>query len=265
MSAIGFLGAGNMGEALIRGWDRATEVSLAAFDPDRERLERLCSETRLQAAESPEELTRNSDYVVLAVKPAVAGRVVQEIAPSLSGSQCLVSVAAGIRLDSLMEWSRRACPVVRVMPNTPVLVGSGVFAICLDDARIGQEQAQFLKETFRLVGQVHVVSEPYFDAFTALAGSGPAYVAYAMESMIEAGVAMGFQRKESQEIVLSVFQGTATLARHSGHSATTLREMVTSPGGATSAGMLELDRKGVRSSIVDAVLAAARRSRELGG
>jgi len=265
MSVIGFLGAGNMGEALIKGWDRSSEAGLTAYDPDRQRLERLCSETRLEAAESSGEVAQKSDFIVVAVKPGMTRRVIQEVAPYLNGDKCLVSIAAGVRQHSLMEWSQRACPVVRVMPNTPALVGRGVFALCLDDPRLKDEQGAFLQELFDQVGDVHIVQEAYFDAFTALVGTGPAYVAYAMESMIEAGVALGFPRNQSLEMVLSVFEGAVALARQSGLSATVLREMVTSPGGTSSAGMLELDRKAVRSSIIDAVIAASRRSQELGG
>lgn len=265
MTKVGLIGTGNMGRALAKGWCQDETFEMVGYDSSPKQLQKVAEETGLEVSHSIEEVVQTSDYVVLAVKPQQMQDVLQKIAPDLQKNQCLLSIAAGIERETLAQWSGHTCPVVRVMPNTPAMVGAGVFALCYDDKKLSSDQKDFLQGLFRNLGQVQVMREEYFDAFTALMGTGPAYVYYFMDSLIEAGVAIGFPREQSKDMIQALMEGSVQMAKQSGMSATELREMVTSPSGTSSAGMLELDRRGARSAIVDAVLAACRRSRELGG
>jgi pyrroline-5-carboxylate reductase len=150
------------------------------------------------------------------------------------------------------------------MPNTPAMVGQGVFAVCFDDPALTPAAKDFLQGLFRSLGQVHVLGEDRFDAFTAVAGSGPAYVFYFMEAIVEAGVTLGLTRAQSTEMVKKLFSGSAALAEETSMHLSELREMVTSPAGTTIAATNVLDLGAVRGKIVEAVKAASDRSREMG-
>ncbi|MCF8029554.1 MAG: pyrroline-5-carboxylate reductase [Desulfohalobiaceae bacterium] len=265
MTRVGLVGLGHMGAALAQGWSRESEFELRGFDADAKRTEWLASQDVLGSTGSAEELVAESEYVVLAVKPQQIRELLEGIAPALGPGHCLVSIAAGVTMDSLTSWSGRACPVVRVMPNMPALVEAGVFAVCLEDSALTQAQQEFVRSLFQLLGRVHILPEHQFDAFTALVGSGPAYVYYLMESLIEAGVSLGFAREKSRDMVQGLLEGSVEMAGQSESSVTALRESIMSPAGTTGAGVLELERRTVRSAIVDAVMAACRRSSELGG
>ncbi|MCF8107583.1 MAG: pyrroline-5-carboxylate reductase [Desulfohalobiaceae bacterium] len=264
MIRIGMIGTGNMGGALLKGWSRNTQLELAGLDMDRERLEQLSRETGLIIRDSVSELVGNSEYILLCVKPQQMREVLELVALDIQKHQCLISIAAGVKRESIGKWSGHTCPVVRVMPNTPALVGAGVFALCYDDRKLSPEQKECIHDLFVQLGEVHVLQESYFDAFTALEATGPAYVFYFMESMVEAGVAVGFTRKQSREMIVSLLEGSAKMARESEQSAAVLREMVTSPAGTSSAAMRVLYQNAVRSSFIEAVVAAEKRSQELG-
>jgi pyrroline-5-carboxylate reductase len=264
MTTIGVLGAGNMGGTLIKGWSAQKGVVIAAYDPDQARLQRLAEETGMTPHRDPTSVVSESDYLLLAVKPALLQGVLQDIAAHLQAEQCLVSVAAGVKQESIKAWSHRICPVVRVMPNTPALVGEGVFALCTEDPGLSSEQEQFVRGLFERMGEVHTLPEGSFDAFTALIGSGPAYVYYFLEALREAGVSLGFAREQSGRMVLSLAKGAVKMAQESDATLNELKEMVTSPAGTTIAGVNHLDRRAVKSAVIDAVHAAWQRSKELG-
>ncbi|WP_291319862.1 pyrroline-5-carboxylate reductase [Desulfonatronospira sp.] len=262
---LGIIGTGNMGGAMVQGLAARQDLELHGYDPDQACLERLAGACGLRQQPGPADLASECDYVVLAVKPGLVPAVAAEIAPALDKSKCLISVAAGVRTKDLVFWSNQACPVARVMPNTPALVGRGVFALCLEDENLSREQAGFIQGIFQDLGQVHLLPEKSFDSFTALIGSGPAYVYYFMESMVDAGVYMGLGRAQATEMVLELFAGSAHMAQQEGCHITQLKEMVTSPGGTTIAGLGALEKRAVKASVLEAVREAARRSRELGG
>ena len=167
-------------------------------------------------------------------------------------------------MDKLADWSGNACPVVRVMPNTPALVAAGCTAVCLDDPRLSEAQKKLVTELFAAIGKTFPLPEKDFDAFTALAGSGPAYVMYVMEALIESGVYTGLSRPLATDIVLELLRGSVKMAIESGRHVSELREMVTSPAGTTIEALLHLDRSAVRAAIVEAVAMARDRSIELG-
>lgn len=261
MTTIGFIGTGNMGGAIIRGLADREDIDLAGFDLNAPALDAL-AEYGLTAYDSTLALAQASDYILLAVKPHQIEGVLADIAPALGPDKCVLSIAAGLTMDKLSRWA--GCPVVRVMPNTPAMVGEGVFALCLEDEDLGDERKAFVTGVFEALGQVHVLPESQFDAFTAVAGSGPAYVFYFMEAVIEAGVTMGLTRQQATQMVEGLFTGSAKLARQSDLHLSMLREMVCSPGGTTIAALNVFDEHAVRSAVLKGVMRSAERSKELG-
>lgn len=267
MVNIGILGTGNMGQALAGPWIKKGLARVLGYDRDLVKLEQAAQATGLVPVTDPLDLIKESDFLVLAVKPQQVERVLKGLVRGLEkrGPKiCLLSIAAGISVPKLKKWSGEICPVVRVMPNTPALVGQGVFALCLEDQALNSTQAGEVQELFAALGQVHVLAEGMFDAYTALIGSGPAYVFYVLESLIEAGVLLGFTRDQATDMVKGLLTGSAKLAEQSPLTITQLREMVTSPAGTTIAALHHLDRKAVRAAFMDALVRARDRSRELG-
>jgi pyrroline-5-carboxylate reductase len=259
--SIGFIGLGNMGAAIVRGLEG---VEVHGTDLNAANVQRLAHECGLQPAENAEELAACCDYLVLAVKPQHAQSVCGALAPLLRKEQCLVSICAGLPMQKLSTWINDACPVVRVMPNTPALVNDGVFAVCVDHEGLTEEQKSFVRQLFRGLGQVHVLPEKDFDAFTAVIGSGPAYVFYFMEACIEAAVELGISRPVATQMVEGLFTGSARLAAQSDQHVSVLREMVTSPAGTTIEALIHMDRAAMRANMIDAIRACYERSIELG-
>lgn len=263
-AVIGFLGAGNMGAAIIKGLPSVPDVSAMAYDVDAAKVAALTGDKLATAAATPEELAAASDYLVLCVKPQYLAAAMAGLTPHLGHETVIVSIVAGVTMARLRELSGGKCPVVRVMPNTPALVGAGQFALCLDDTALDPGQKDFVATLFAALGRTYVLEEKFFDAFTGLAGSGPAYVLHFMEALIESGVLMGFARDKSTDIVLGLFEGTAKLAVETGLHPSLLREMVTSPAGTTIEALMHLDRQAVRAAIIDAAVASRDRSKALG-
>lgn len=263
-AVIGFLGAGNMGSAIIKGLAGVPDITVAAYDVDAAKTDALARDDLARAAASPGELAAASDYLVLCVKPQYLVPAMTELTPRLKPGTTVLSIVAGVTVSRLQELTDGACPVVRIMPNTPALVGAGQFALCLDDPALSEAQKTFAGELFARLGRTYVLQEKYFDAFTGLAGSGPAYVLYFMEALIESGVYMGFPRDQAADIVQGLVEGTAKLAGLSGMHPSVLREMVTSPAGTTIEALMHLDRQAVRASVIDAVVASRDRSKTLG-
>ncbi len=261
---IGFIGTGNMGGAVIQGLSGRQDLVLRGFDPDQERLLDLKERFGLIPEEDPPTLARKCSYILVAVKPGLVPQVVSQIAQDLDPSRCLVSLAAGIGTQDLVFWSQNACPVVRVMPNTPALIGQGIFAMCLEHEMLSAEQAEFVRNLLSELGQVHVLPEKSFDAFTALIGSGPAYVYHFMESLVDAGVLVGLGRQEATRMVIQLVAGSTEMASRDERHITQLKEMVTSPGGTTITGVRCLEKHGVKAAVMEAVEQACIRSRELG-
>lgn len=263
-SRFGCIGCGNMGAAILRGLAGKDGLGLLCYDTDPAKVEALVQDLGAEAPASLHQIVEDSDYLLLAVKPNQVRHVLEECASRLRPSQVLLSIAAGVTLPQLKTWSSGVCPAVRIMPNTPAMVQQGVFAICLDDPMLKAGQKDFVLHLFTGLGQTHELSEKSFDAFTAIVGSGPAYVYYFMEALIEAGVTLGMQRPQATNMVKGLFSGSAALAEQSDFHLSVLREMVTSPAGTTIAGTNVLDANGVRAAIVEAVKAACQRSKELG-
>jgi len=261
---IGFIGTGNMGAAIIRTIRDMDGLKLFGLNRTRSTLEKLAAETGLVPCADVRELTEISDYIVLAVKPQQAQEVWPEMLPALTKGKCLISIAAGLTLNELKNNSHSICPVVRVMPNTTVLIREGVTAVCFDDPALTEEQKQVVKDVFRFLGDVHALPERQFDAFTAVIGSGPAYIFYLIEAMIEAAVEIGLDRNMSSFMVKKLFSGASLLAYGSKEHISILKDMSTAPAGTTVAGLAHFDRTALRGNIIDAIRKAFDRSIEMG-
>jgi pyrroline-5-carboxylate reductase len=261
MKRFGFIGLGNMGGAIARGLAAGGAFALHGFDPSD--VMRGKNADIMTIHKTAQDVAGNSDFVLLAVKPQVMRPVLQGLAESLGPETCLVSIAAGVTVAQLAAWSGGICPVVRVMPNTPAMVGKGVYALCFDHEKVDEACRRTVLETFSSIGQAHVLPEKLFDAYTGLIGSGPAYVYAFMEGLIDAGVTLGLTRAQATGMVTGLVGGCALMAEAEGAHPTLLKEMVTSPGGTTIAGLNALDEHRFKFALSQAVQAAARRSREL--
>ncbi|MGD0320633.1 MAG: pyrroline-5-carboxylate reductase [Acidimicrobiales bacterium] len=254
------MGGGNMGTALVHGLLAAgwTPGSLAVVEVDDARRSALCPE--LPGTEVMAEPVAAADAVV-AVKPADGESACRSLVRV--GVSRVVSLMAGVRLARLESWLGPDVAVVRAMPNTPVVVGAGISVIS-GGRVVREEDLEWAEELLGTVGKVLRLSEPSLDAVTGLSGSGPAYLFYVAEAMIQAGMAAGLSETVSSALVLWTVAGSARLLVESGETPQGLRDRVTSPGGTTEAGLRVLGDRDVAGAFVEAVAKATERSRELG-
>jgi pyrroline-5-carboxylate reductase len=263
--AVAILGAGKIGEALLAGLLRS------GYDPAEVWI---CERVPERAAEVAERYgvrqiaepagTADADVVVLAVKPGEVAGVVAELGVAIGSKEgpTVLSVAAGIPTADIEAHLPRGVPVVRVMPNTPMLVGEAISALA-PGTTAGSDHLDQAEELMGTVGRVVRVPEAQIDAVTAVSGSGPAYLYLVVESMIDAGVLLGLPRTLATELAVQTALGAATMLRETGEHPVQLREAVTSPGGTTAAALRELEDAGIRAAFYDALEACRDRAREL--
>ena len=264
---VGFLGAGNMGEAMIKGLLQTGLVpaaAIAATDVRADRLREVAKQYGVRAAASNVDLVGGADVVILAVKPQIMGAVLKEISGAVDRGKLLISVAAGVPVATLRGGLGKPARLIRVMPNTPALVLEGVTAIARADG-LDAGDLEMAQELFGAVGRVVVLDEDALDAVTGLSGSGPAYVAIVIESLADGGVKMGLDRATAMTLAAQTVLGSARLILETGAHPGQLKDMVASPGGTTIAGIAALEEGGVRRTFISAVERATLRSRELGG
>lgn len=263
---IGFIGGGNMARALIGGliasdWPAA---SLAVSEPDDARREVLQREFGIAVEADNRRLAERAELVVIAVKPPRVADVAREIAPALAGRAVpVLSVAAGVRAADLARWLGGGTPVIRAMPNTPALVGSGASGLYAGPG-VSESQRELAESILRAVGVVTwVEDEALLDAVTAVSGSGPAYFFYIMEALDQAARELGLSPEAARLLVLETALGSAKLALESGEAPAALRRRVTSPGGTTERAIAVLEAARVGGHLREAVAAARDRARAL--
>ncbi len=264
--SVGFVGAGNMGEALIKGLLAANLVPAEAIHATDVRLERLKELNRqygIQVSSDNAELMRHADIVILAVKPQIMDAVLTEIAPAVTRRKLLISIAAGVSTAKIRAVLHKDARLIRVMPNTPALVLEGVTAIAKAEG-LEADDLETAGEIFSAVGRVVVLGEELMDAVTGLSGSGPAYIAVVIESLADGGVRMGLDRITAMTLATQTVLGAATLLRETGLHPGAVKDMVCSPGGTSIAGIAALEEGGIRTTFIKAVERATQRSRELG-
>ncbi|HUJ61028.1 MAG TPA: pyrroline-5-carboxylate reductase [Kofleriaceae bacterium] len=263
---IGFVGAGNMAEAMIRGLVRGGHVAadrIVASGPRRERLDQLAAAYGVDVTTSNAEAARKSGVVVLSVKPQILDKVLREIGDQLQPGVLVVSIAAGVDTAAIEDAIAPGVRVVRAMPNTPALVGAGATAIAAgrhaSDADLATARA-----LFEAVGIAVVLDESHLDAVTGLSGSGPAYIFLILEALADAGVKVGLSRRDAQRLAAQTVMGSAKLLLETDEHPGKLKDMVTSPGGTAIAGLHTLEQGGLRTTLINAVETATKRARELG-
>jgi pyrroline-5-carboxylate reductase len=265
MKKIGFIGAGNMAEALVKGL-----LSSGLFKNDRiimsdvvqEKLDLMSSLYGVEVTQRNPDVVEFADFIVLAVKPNLIRRIMDEIGDYLTPKKILISIAAGIPVDSIMRGDK-GIKLVRAMPNTPALVLAGASALyCVPS--LTQEEREDVKRIFDSVGITYIVeSEELLDAVTGLSGSGPAFVAIFIEALADGGVKMGLPRDIAIRLAAQTAYGTARMILDGGMHPAELKDRVSSPSGTTIEGIKEIEVRGLRGIVISSVEAAARRSKEL--
>lgn len=263
---VGFLGTGNMAEALIKGLLNAGVITpdrLFGSDPRRVRCDEMRARYGVHATLSNEEVVCASRILVLSVKPQILPAVCAEIAPILRPATLVISIAAGVPVAVLERLLPPGTRLVRTMPNTPALVGAGATAVAAG-GHATAEDLEITRRIFDSVGVTVVLDEEQLDAVTGLSGSGPAYLFLIIEALSDAGVKVGLSRYNALSLAAHTVLGSAKLLIETGEHPGHLKDMVTSPGGTAIAGLHTLEAGGLRTTLMNAVESATRRSRELG-
>ena len=263
---IGFIGAGNMAEALIRGLVRGHHVAAAkivASAPRRERLDELRTAYGIDVTQHNADVAARCNLVVLAVKPQILDKVLREVGDKLAPGTLVVSIAAGVDTATIEETVAEGVHVVRAMPNTPALVGAGATAVSAGK-HASQADVATARALFDAVGITVELDESHLDAVTGLSGSGPAYIFLILEALADAGVKVGLARRNAQRLAAQTVMGSAKLLLETDEHPGKLKDMVTSPGGTAIAGLHTLEEGGLRTTLINAVETATKRARELG-
>jgi len=262
---IGFLGAGKMATALAVGWKDAGLVSATdclATDVSTEAREAFTTASGIKTASGSKEVLLKCNTIILAVKPQVMATLLAEIKPLLTPDHLIISIAAGINLETL-AFGAGSTRIIRVMPNTPALVMASATAFaCGGGVKSGDKE--LAAQLFGAIGKAFQVPESQLDAVTGLSGSGPAFVYLVIEAMSDGGVKAGLPRDLATALAAQTVLGAAKMVLETGLHTGQLKDMVASPGGTTIAGIHALENKGVRGAFIDAVVAASLRSKELG-
>ncbi|WP_373541884.1 pyrroline-5-carboxylate reductase [Chamaesiphon sp.] len=261
---LGVIGGGVMGTAIVsRLIDRGTyqNTDILISEPSLQQQQALHHQYGVQVT-GDNNLAATAQVLLLAIKPQIFDRVIADLTRLERPTQLIISILAGVSIAQL----ERAFPdraVIRAMPNTPATVGMGIAAISTGTS-VQPQQLDLATQIFQAVGEVVTVTESLMDAVTGLSGSGPAYIAIAIEALADGGVAAGLPRPIADRLALQTVLGTAALLKETNLHPAILKDRVTSPGGTTIAGIAKLEQAGFRSAIIQAVIAAAQRSRELG-
>lgn len=263
--SLGFIGAGNMAEAIVRGILAANifpaEKMLAA-DPNPQRRDYFVRQFRINATPDSAAVAARSQTILLAVKPQMIGPALEQLRPAIAPEALVISIVAAVSTDFISRNLLPSTRVIRVMPNTPMLVGAGTSAMAPGKTSADADMA-LATRIFGSCGTVLEIQEPLMNAVTALSGSGPAYVFYLCEALANAGEQLGLPPDQAQLLARQTIIGAGALLAKSPDSATLLRQKVTSPGGFTQAAIQSMEAANYFSLIADALQAAARRGQEL--
>lgn len=263
---IGFVGTGQMATALAVGFvsDLVSPSQIVGYDPSADSRDRFQKSVgNPHAAGMTPEVLADADIVFLAVKPQVMSMALKSLNEKLNNQQLIVSIAAGVTLSTLEQGLPDGQRVIRVMPNTPCLVGKGACGIS-GGANATAEDLEQVNRLLETVGIVETVPEHLLDSVTGLSGSGPAYVFQMIEALSDGGVRVGLPRQTATRLAAQTLAGAAEMLLQTNEHPGVLKDGVTSPGGTTIAGLQQLERSGLRSALIDAVEAATNRSKELG-
>ncbi len=263
---IGFIGGGKMGEALINGILRAglsSSDKIMVSDVDKKRLQILEKEAGIKTTQDNKKITSDSDIIILAVKPNMMGSVLDELNSEITSKHLIISIAAGIPLSFIESSLNKGCRAIRVMPNTPCLVGETAAGYALGK-KATRNDGKLVGQILDAVGKSFLLEEKYLDAVTGLSGSGPAFIYVVIEALADGGVKMGLPRDVAITLAAQTAFGAAKMVLESGTHIGQLRDSVTSPGGTTIEGLHALEKGGIRNALIDAVETATKKSKSLG-
>lgn len=265
MKKIGFIGAGNMGKAIISGIISSgitPAENVIVYDVYKPALTALADEFGIQVVTNESAVVENSDLIVLAVKPGMVSGVIEKIAPSVSDECVIVSIAAGISIEKLSEGLPKQSKIVRVMPNTPAMVGCGMSALS-PNQYLTDEDCNFVKSVFDSFGKAEFVGEYLMDAVVGVSGSAPAYVYMFIEALADGAVYSGMPRQQAYQFAAQTVLGSAKMVLETGKHPGELKDAVTSPGGTTIEAVKSLEESGFRAAVIEAVVKAAEKNRNM--
>lgn len=273
---LGFIGIGNMGNAILKGYLTAnpgSEKAIFAYDKDQDRLKSVSEQTGINACDSVPSVVEKSDIVILAIKPDIFGRVLSEVAVAMDWEKkIIVSIAAGITLNYIYDQCRERagasgeenfrCKAVRVMPNTSALIGKGMSALTRNEWILDEEMEKVMN-IFRGIGKAEEVDEKLMDCVVGVSGSSPAYVYMFIEALADGAVALGMNRKQAYTFAAQAVAGSAEMVLETGLHPGELKDRVCSPGGTTIEAVESLEMNGFRSAVINAVKTAAEKSMQM--
>ncbi|MBI5417092.1 pyrroline-5-carboxylate reductase [Candidatus Poribacteria bacterium] len=260
-----FIGAGNMAEAIISGMISANvykKEQIKVYDINKERLKYIENKYKVLAYNDLKTAVNKSNILILAVKHQTLTEVLIEISTYYYIEQLVISIAAGINTNLILKYLGNKCKIIRVMPNTPALVKSGMSVIC----KAGKSNDEDIKETkkiFGAIGEIEELKEAFFNAVTALSGSGPAYIFLMLEALMDAGIKVGLSKETALKLAVETAIGSSKMLKETSLHPAELKNRVTSPGGTTIAALHKLEKGAFRALIMDAVEEAAKRAGEI--
>jgi len=265
MKRIGFIGCGNMAQAMIKGiyeTDDDKQVNMIASNPTKEKLQRMKQLYDVDTAKSNLDVVNQSDFIILAVKPQKYEKILTEIREDLTVEKIVGSIAAGKTIGEIEEQVGNDKKIVRIMPNTPVAIGEGM-SIVASNQNVTNEEFNEVQNILSAFGKVCPLDEDQFDAATALSGSSPAMVYVFIEAMADAGVKMGLPRDTAYELAAQAVVGSGKMVRDLKENPAVLKDKVCSPGGTTIEMITALEREGFRNAVIQGVVQAAEKSQKM--
>jgi pyrroline-5-carboxylate reductase len=265
MPKVALIGAGKMGEGIIAGLLKSgayTPDQIKTFEILENRVKYMTQTYKIECLSDAKKAAAFADISIIAVKPADVGKVLQEIAPVMKPGKLLVSIAAGVTLDFYKQHLPKHVPIIRVMPNMAVLVREGMVTYCPTE-NVTKEQEKTAVEMLSLIGLVKRLDEKYLNLATGLVGSGPAYIYLIIDALADAGVRLGLPKDVSLVLAAQTTLGASKMVVETGEHPAKLKDMVVTPAGTTIEGLLELEKSGIKATMIMAVTKAAERAKEL--
>lgn len=264
MYKVGFIGLGNMGYAIAKGLLKTiNSKEIAFYDVDKEKCTGISNELNINLCNDNLEIATNSKYIILAIKPQIYDYCISEIKNNLNKESIVISIAPGISIDRLKESLGCETKVVRVMPNTPSLVNEGMSVISFSNDEFSKEEIKDIEDIFKSCGEIETIEEKYMDAIVPISGSSPAYIYMLIESLADGGVLLGLPRKLSYKLAAQTVLGSAKMVLETDTHPGELKDAVCSPGGTTIAAVKSLEKTGFRSSIIEAMNEAYKKTQDL--
>lgn len=262
MKSFGFIGAGNMGSAMINAIAKKYDEDLYVYDVDAKQYEKF-QQKNIKTCADIEEVIKTCKYIVLTIKPQYYKQVCEQIKGLLAAEHVVITVAPGFSLDDMRGLLANHPKIIRTMPNTPAFVGEGVTALCFDEKLIELEERQFIEARFEAFGKSFKIQEDQMNAIVALSGSSPAYGYLFIEAMADAAVKFGISRQMAYEMAARSIKGACEMILQTKEHPGVLKDSVTSPGGTTIAAVAKLEETGFRHSIISGMTACYEKAEEM--